>query len=463
MSTLPPRPLAPDEEPAPRVLDDKEFWDYAPGLTMIRDWAKARRAGPYALLGEILLQVAARIPPQVVLPPLGNGSGTQGCASLNQLYVSVGPSGMSKGLGHQLGSEIVTWPDGVPAPTYAPLGSGEGIAATYVACQRDENKNFVMVRLGWSAVFVATEVDRMAALLGRKNATLGGVLRAVWSGEPIGEANASEERRRYVPRHGYRAGLMVHVQPGRGGALLNADETAAGTPQRMLWLPAVDADIPDVAPDPPELLTWQMPGEIRHALDELEQLAARDELFRLGNLELAVMPVCKAARDAIDQAAVARHRGETDALDGHALLVREKLAAVLGTYFCHFGVTDDDWALAGHLMAVSDATRKVVASEIRRVMEQENEARGKAEARRAQIVSDTATQAVMAGTKNRIVKILRQADWTAHAGLRRQLSSSQRDCLPEAIEQLIADKIVSLRSTAAGHGSSGVEYAIDKP
>lgn len=431
--------------------DEKEFWDAAPGLTAIRDWARARRAGPYALLGEVLLHVAARIPPQIVLPPLGTGTGTQGCASLNQIYASVGRSGLSKGTGHQLASEIVAWPD--PAPVYAPVGSGEGMASTYVACVRDENKQYVMVRLAWSALFAATEISRLEALLGRKNATLGGVLRSVWSGEPIGEANASEERRRYVPRDGYRAGITIHVQPGRGGVLLSADEVAAGTPQRILWLPAPDPDIPDVAPDPPALLTWAPPDPVKAALSVLDQLRTEDQLSHLGSLDLTVMSVCDTARSAIDRAAVARHRGEAGALDGHALLVREKLAAVLGVFLGRFGVTDEDWALAGHLMAVSDATRRVVAEEMRHAAERENEARGKAEARRAQIVDAVRDAAMTTKARKRICDVLGEhKDWMAGAMLRRSLTTNQRDYYDDAIKALLADNAIEWRETANSSG-----------
>ncbi len=440
--------------------DDKEFWEAASGLRAVRDWARARRAGPYALLGEVLLQIAARIPPQVVLPPLGSGSGTQGAASLNQLYASVGRSGLSKGLGHQLGAEIIAWPAGISAPVYAPLGSGEGIAATYVACQRDEDRQFVMLRLAWSAVFAATEVDKLAALLGRRAATLGGVLRSAWSGEPLGEANATEERRRHVARHTYRAGLIVQVQPGRGGTLLNSDETAAGTPQRILWLSAADPDLPDLAPDAPPMLAWTAPDEITTQLSEIDLRG----LDRLGELDLATIPVCKTARDAIDSAAVARHRGEADALDGHALLVREKLAAVLGAFLGRYGVTDETWQLAGHLMSASDRTRSAVSRALAEQAERENDARGHAEARRAQIVGDELDAAMAAKTAGRIRELLRDGeDWTTRSALRRGVNPRQRDHIDDALALLLRGGEIEARRVtreAAGYGGEGREYRI---
>ncbi len=452
------REAASDAVPAP----DKEFWESAEGLRDIRDWARARRSGPYALLGEILLQVGARIPPQVVLPPLGaEGDGsTKGAASLNQLVASVGPSGISKGACHQLAGEIVAWPLEVPGPVYAPLGSGEGIAATFVVGEKGEDGQVVMRRLAWSGIYVATEIDRMTALLGRSGATLGSVLRAAWSGEPLGEANAAVDRRRYVPRHGYRAGMMVHVQPARAGALLSPEETAAGTPQRILWLPAADPDIPDVAPLPPPLIQWQPPDEVLLAIGDLEKRG----MSELGNLDLLVMPVCDAARVAIDQAAVARHRGEANALDGHALLLREKLAAVLAAYLGRWGVNEATWDLAGHLMRVSEATRSTVAGELRRAEEARNDARGHAEASRAMLVSESMERAEIAKVAKRAREVLVESGgWVSWSDLRRRISGRRRPLLEDAIADLLRAGDIErdgAGKTAGGHGGDGSRYRV---
>jgi hypothetical protein len=452
---------APADIPGPDLAaPDAGFWAAASELTAVLGWARARRAGPYALLGEILLQVGARIPPQIVLPPLGavaDGQ-TQGAASLNQLIASVGRSGLSKGESHQLAAEVATWPQKIDGPVYLPLGSGEGISATYAAMMKDDQKQWVMVRLAWSAIFAVTEIDRLAALMGRRAATIGGVLRSMWSGEPIGEANASEERRRYVPRHGYRAGVVVHVQPGRAGALLNADEAAAGTPQRVLWLPASDPGIPDTAPPAPAPILWSPHEDITLAAADLDT-AGMDQL---GSLPLTVMPVCPAARAMIDRAAVARHRGEAGALDGHALLVREKLAAVLAAFLGRFEVTDEDWQLAGHLMAVSDATRAAVARELRQADEERNEARGRSDAKRAKIVREDEEADHIGKAAQRILTVLgRGGAEMSRSDLRRQVASRLRDYLDDAAEQLAKNGDIEISYTSrhgAGHGGDGARY-----
>jgi hypothetical protein len=440
------------------------FWASSAGLTAVRGWARARRAGPYALLGEILLQVMARVPPNVMLPPLGSydQESVQGSASLNQVYASVAASGLSKGLAHAISAQVMHWPAFLDAPVYASLGTGEGIASTYVACSRNpESKQYEMTRLAWSAVLSATEIDKFAALVTRKNATLGGTLRAAWSGEPLGEANASEDKRRYVPRDTYRLGIVLHVQPGRGGALLNDEEAAGGTPQRILWLPARDPDIPDTAPAAPRKITWKAPDEIKTANAEL---TARG-LDQIADIVPVILPVCDRALGEIDRAAVARHRGESGALDGHALLVREKLAASLGIFLGHFGVTDEDWDMAGHLMSVSDRTRESVSQELRRIAERENEARGQGEAKRASMIRRAGENEETTRVQKRICEFLSAREWVRNSDLRKAIRADLRKYYDEVVEEITGKGLIEKRDLARdtqGHGGDGTEYRLSR-
>src|SRR4051812_24590122 len=77
--------------------------------------------------------------------------------------------------------------------------------------------------------------------------------------------------------------------------------------------------------------------------------------------------VCAEANEEITDAHWRRSRGEGDALDGHALYTRLKVAAALAVLDGHLGakgVTAEDWRLAGVLMAVSDATRADVQADL---------------------------------------------------------------------------------------------------
>lgn len=187
-------------------------------------------------------------------------------------------------------------------------------------------------------------------------------------------------------------------------------------------------------------------------------------LDRLHLIEPAEFPVWQGALDEIDAAAVARHRGEGSALDGHALQCREKIAAHLGLFLGHFGVTEDDWQLAGHLMRVSDSTRAGISDVLRRAGEERNEALGRAEARRAQILRRTEESDSLVRTSQRIMKILRERkDWVSRSDLRRGVTSRDRDYLDDAIEQLLKTGEIEFRDISkadAGHGGTGIQYRV---
>jgi hypothetical protein len=73
----------------------------------------------------------------------------------------------------------------------------------------------------------------------------------------LGSANADAVRRVILRKHTYRFGMVVGVQPEKAGPLLF--DAPAGTPQRLIWLPATDPAIPNrPAPTPPRLvIDWK--------------------------------------------------------------------------------------------------------------------------------------------------------------------------------------------------------------
>ena len=63
----------PPPEPAAPEIDVCEFWQSRSSFEHILRWARARRVGPWALLGCILVRVAAATSSKIVLPPLTGG------------------------------------------------------------------------------------------------------------------------------------------------------------------------------------------------------------------------------------------------------------------------------------------------------------------------------------------------------------------------------------------------------
>lgn len=162
------------------------------------------------------------------------------------------------------------------------------------------------------------EVDSLTALGNRQGATLLPQLRKAWSGEALGFAYADPNKAIPVAAHTYRLCVVLGVQPDRAGPLL--DDTGGGTPQRFLWLPNTfrwhDSEAPEPVVVPPQ--SWPS----------------------LGRLE---MPLPTEARDLIRSSRIARLEGDADALDGHALLCRAKVAVALTLLEGRRVVTSDDW------------------------------------------------------------------------------------------------------------------------
>jgi len=211
-----------------------EFCSARPILEHVRDFARGRRVSPFSVLGVTLVRATCQIPPHVALPPLVGGP-----AAPNLLLALVGPSGAGKGASEHAARDAIAYTglaalDSVPE---LPVGSGEGIARTFA-----ENGAETI----HTAIFTAPEIDGLAALMRRQGATLESVVRQMFTGEALGFANARKETRVIVRRLSYRAGLIVGVQPLRAGALLTGAD--GGTPQRFVWFPVLDQDMPEQRP-----------------------------------------------------------------------------------------------------------------------------------------------------------------------------------------------------------------------
>lgn len=137
---------------------------------------------------------------------------------------------------------------------------------------------------------------------------------------------------------------MVGVQPLRSHALLAAAD--GGLPQRFTWLPTADPDASPTNARP----TWPV-GSCTARL-------ARGNLRHLrpvgGDADRAV-PACAVA--AIDYRLAVLRNYRVDALDGHALLCRLKVAGAMMALDGRTTIEEADWHLAGHVMESSAVTR----------------------------------------------------------------------------------------------------------
>jgi hypothetical protein len=320
-------------------------------LGHVRDFARGRRVCPWSVLGVALVRASCHIPPHVVLPPLVGGR-----TSLNLFCALVGPSGVGKGGSESAGRDAITFTGNcITDLPELPLGSGEGIARTFGA---DSDTH--------SALFTAAEIDSLGALFSRQGATLESELRKMWTGETLGFTNAQKATRTLVERLTYRAGVIVGVQPLRAHTLLQGAD--GGTPQRFIWMPVLDQDRPDDRPDTPDPIDINVPD------------------FPIGAL---VVP--DVAERAVDdhQAAIHRQDPDVDPLAGHGLLCRLKVACGLMALDGRKQLDEDDWRLAGDVMAASDRTRESVQRAAAQKARSINTARALASAERDEIISET--------------------------------------------------------------------------
>lgn len=422
------------------TVSTDRFWTERPILTHIHQYAQARRVSPWATFGGVLARVVAATEPRVQLPAIVGGPG-----SLNLFVGIVGRSGQGKGASQAAAAACLTIADGGALFETVSVGSGEGLAASFVQRRKDDDGNLVVEQYAESALFDVAEVDSLTALAGRQGSTLLSELRKVWSGERLGFQNRDMSRTLPVEAHAYRASLVIGIQPARAGVLL--DDVDGGTPQRFIWLPATDDDAPDVAPPTPLPKTWFALGEV--------QLPTAD-----GS---RTIHVCDEAKGIIDRARVARLRGDGEALDGHALFTQLKVAAALGILDGRGEVTEDDWRLAGVVMTVSDATRASCRDAIRDQSKATARARAEARAEANVVVADRSEAAAIELVKQKIIAKLTD-DWTAGSTLRSGITASLRQHFETAVEQLAASGAIFIEhGTYQGQNSIRLRLGATSP
>jgi hypothetical protein len=101
-------------------------------------------------------------------------------------------------------------------------------------------------------------------------------------------------------------------------------------------------------------------------------------------------------------------------------------------------VSEEDWELAGVVMAVSDATR----ARVRRVLETEaakrNLGRAHAEAERSAVVEEHREERMVLAAVRAVQRGLAEGGRVPHNELRRRLSSRYRPFFDDAIERLVS-------------------------
>lgn len=388
-----------------------DFWSSRPVLEHILTLARARRVGPWAVLGNAMVRAVATIPPDVALPGLVGGR-----MSLNLFVASVGPSGAGKG-----GADAAAL-DGIaftgPPILQVPLGSGEGTARTFRPWGTPPEADNPVT----AAVFTCPEIDTLTALTARQGSTLSAELRKLYSGESLGFANAGKDTRNVVANGSYRACLSAGVQPLRAQTLLGAAD--GGLPQRFVWFPTADLDAPDTSPSDPGRLTVKTPAWSRTTPGHLRAVGA--------NVDLEVPAAARASIDA-HRLAVLRQEPTVDPLDGHALLCQLKVAVALMALEGRTLLSEDDWQLATFVMNISGRTREHCRIALNERFRHKTRARAMATAEHDEIVSERKAQRA----REAILRRLANHPEQTRAELNRALKVDIRDYLDSALSDLL--------------------------
>ena len=169
---------------APPLLDEAEaepFWGERDSLRAVHQWARARMASPWAVLGVALARVVTTVPPNVVLPATIGSP-----ASLNLFVALVASSGGGKGAAMGAARDAVS----TGVDVYArQAGSGEGLVKQFAHREKGG-----VVRDRDAVLLDVPEVDTLASLSARQGSNLLPVMRSAWSGNS--SASLTPTRRR---------------------------------------------------------------------------------------------------------------------------------------------------------------------------------------------------------------------------------------------------------------------------
>ncbi|MFV8232591.1 hypothetical protein [Mycolicibacterium fortuitum] len=398
-------------------MTDDEFWSATDQLKLIHQWARASYVAPWALILAVLLRVIASTGPKVMLP------GPPAPASLNMGLVLIGRSGAGKGVTDKLSR--VLWSADIHEEG---LGSGQGIHELYKEQKNPEDR---ITR----ALISVSEIDHLTALNAGQGNNTRAALKAGLTGDRLGSKGASSATTRVVPADSYRLCLSISAQFGHTGVLM--DDVTGGTPQRLLWAPVTDPDMPDEpGPTPDDVLDAKLPS--------WSMADDKVVLIQYGPPEI---------REYINAGLLANGRGEGDALDAHRTLVRCKVAAALAILDHRMVVSALDWELSEHIMAKSDATRTAVLEYDRQAARAKVRDRAMSRAAGEQFVSDHKLERA----KKAILRWLERDGQLARHDLRRKLKADLRDHFDPAIAELAAEGVIAETSVknGVGYGLSG--------
>jgi hypothetical protein len=374
-----------------------DFWDARESLDHIRRAAWSQGRSAEAVLGTTLARAVADTLHTVTLD-----TGVGAPCSLSLLVAILSPPGFGKSSSAAIAVRLMPGQLLLPATDNVPPGSGEGLIELLYDTVTEEigGKQISERRQEHHNCFVyCDEAEVLVRQTNRQSgSTILPVMRTIFTGGTLGQANATKDRYRIVPAGRYVYGIVLGLQPDRADALFG--DTGAGTPQRMLWLSS-QTPIPAPAERPywPGPLKWGPPPSV----------------LRLNN----VVDIAPAVLDEIQANDYIRQTQGCPPLDVHHDLIRAKTAEALSLLDRRANLTDEDWQLAGQITDLSRNVRTFVLRHIEELdAQQESTYRSKLAGRAVATDNAVRTRRVVDAARAIAHKTYELGEWTVRKARR---------------------------------------------
>lgn len=400
-----------------------EFWESRESLRLIRQAAHSRCASADAVLGNVLARFSSMMKFTV---NLDTGISE---APLNMFVIVLGGTGTGKGESSKASKDLLRLPPHLtlalaqtPYVDGQSIGSGEGIAEAFMGMASIQDPNTgqvfkVRTQVRHNVFLVADEGRAFATQADRSGATLTPVICSAWSGSALGQANATEERTRFIAGNSYSLGISIGFQPATVMPVI--DQISTGLPQRFLWLSATDGTIPENPIEPPHIpldgILYEPTGNVTFADSIKAELWNRKRKQSTGELK------------------VPENRSQEP-------LMRAKIAALLALIDGRSHVDETDWHLSEIMfetsLKVMDSAISYHRYEAAKKRNQYREELAQTE-ERTEIARTQAPVKLERIAKN-IYKQLTEKDRFIHSDIRKAIAHKDRHLFDSALDHAIA-------------------------
>lgn len=436
---------------------EQEFLDSSSTIKNLYQYARACRTSPHAALVCTLARACAVVPPNIVIPSFTGDSP----ASLNFAAITIAESGGGKGLTMTVAKKLVPLPETVWTGQTA---SGEAIPGVYVYYEEDEaytrnrddkekreRKKQSLKYKTQNAFFDIREVKEFAGNSSRVGSTLVPVLVNLLDGtSKIGCTTKSESNTLQVPEYGYRAAIVIGVQPANIRDITRHGGT--GLPQRCLWTDVLDSNAPDIKPEkiaPEQWLSFDHTSFEQYAASEMDL----NSLLRAGKPETTLvmdngrysyklheLKYPKGVYKAVDENAKQRLKGENVS---HTQLLVLKLAGIIALFLQEdkenlLNVTAKNMQQAEWLVCQSVTTLQNGLDEYAQTKNAETFRQEYA------VKSDEEKEPIIQNVANSIIRKLEKSNGqgVSNRDINRVLNAEKRPAIRDALAALIERNVI---------------------